>query len=110
MLACMIIGITSCSPSVKVLRYNQSAYSPTSRVDVLRTKPPDKPYDEIAELEVKSNYDDAIQMLVSKAKEIGTDAIILMGERGKNAVAVPIGDFVYVKSLTKLWSVAIRYK
>jgi len=110
LLVCLTTILVGCSPSVRVIRYNNKVYTTTTAVDVFRTKPPDRRYDEIGELEVKSKYDDAVELLVEKAKEIGADAIILMGDRQSGALAVPIGELVYAKSIMKLWAVAIKYK
>jgi uncharacterized protein YbjQ (UPF0145 family) len=91
----------------------EQAYPATQSVEVLRTKPVDRAYIELGELSVrvkKSTEESAILFLKEKAREIGADAIVVLGERSEGAVAVPSGYNVVVVPLRGLVAVAIKYK
>ena len=49
-------------------------------------------------------------MLAQKAKELGADALILIGERQKGAYIVPIGRSAVAVNQQDLVGVAIKYK
>lgn len=104
-----MVGCAPTTPTVYVMRYTNEVYPPTANVEVLRTNPPDRQYVELGEIEINSKQDNAVQYLVQKAKEMGADAIILMGEKNRGAVAVPIGQMVYAAPVTRLWAIAIKY-
>ncbi len=48
--------------------------------------------------------------LIEKAKELGADAIIIMGERSKGAVAMPLGNMAVAVPIKELYDIAIKYK
>jgi hypothetical protein len=106
----LVLCLIACVPTVRVVRYTNEVYSPTTNVEVLRIKPPDRQYIELGELEIKSTRDDAVQYLVQRAKEIGADAIILMPEKSIGAVAAPIGQMIYAAPIRRRWAVAIKYR
>ena len=58
----------------------------------------------------KQNEDDVIIELKKKAKEIGANAIIILGEKNRGTVAVPVGNMAYGVPLKELEAMAIRYK
>lgn len=97
-----------CGSSVKVVRYTPDTLPPTDRVEVL-TSEPTRDYSAIAELSVKEG-DDAILELAEKAKAIGANAIILIGQRSGGAVAVPIGNMVYAVPVNRVVAIAIKYR
>jgi uncharacterized protein YbjQ (UPF0145 family) len=70
---------------------------------------PDKEYIELGLLSADTGKK-AIIDLQNKAKEIGANAIIILGERNEGTVAIPIGDMAYDVPVNKLEAVAIRYK
>lgn len=98
----------SCS-SVDYLRYTDQTFEPTKEVEIFQTKPPEKDYIELGILSVEAG-DDAIIDLKNKAREIGANAIIILGEKNKGTVAVPIGNMAYGVPVNELEAVAIRYK
>ncbi len=110
----IILGLAACAPSssVRFARYTEASYSPTADVEVLRTKPADRPYVELGELRLrvkKSNEDDAILSLKQKAREIGADAIVILGEQTRGAVMVPVGTIAVAAPIRILIAVAIHY-
>lgn len=66
------------------------AFPPTEEIDVYRTKIPDRPYIEIAELTTDASGD-ALQRLVEQAKAIGADGLIVLGERIQGTNVYPYG-------------------
>ncbi|MCW9705803.1 hypothetical protein [Fodinibius salsisoli] len=98
----------SCS-NVDFLRYTDQTFEPTKEVKVFQTNPPEKDYMELGLLSAEAG-NDAIVDLKNKAKEIGANAIIILGERNKGTVAMPVGDMAYGVPINELEAVAIRYK
>lgn len=95
------------------MRYSSENYGPSENVEVLRTKPSERPYEEIAELAIQLrpiDQDRAILNLKEKAKLLGADAIIILGENSRGAVAMPMGSMTVAVPIRFLSAVAIRYK
>jgi len=102
-----------CSPSVNFMRYSDDAYPPTNSIEVLRNKPAEKEYVELGELSLrikKSNQEEAVIQLKEKAKEIGADAIIILGEESEGSVIVPIGNLYASVDRKSIKAIAIKYK
>ncbi len=76
----LIMFMSGCAPAIRVMHFTDSTYSPTGRVEVFRTALPQRPYTEIAQLETSAHDEKAVSLLRAKAREIGADAIILIGE------------------------------
>lgn len=79
----------------------------------MRAKPIQKEFIELGELSVrlkKSTEENAVIFLKEKAKSIGADAIVILGETSHGAVAVPIGKMYVVVNKRYLKALAIRYK
>lgn len=103
----------SCSPSVNFMRYSEAIYPPTNVVEVLRSKPVEKEYVELGELYLKikkSNQEEAVLQLKEKAKEIGADAIIILGEESEGSVIMPIGNLYASVDRKSIKAIAIKYK
>ena len=102
----------SCSPSVNFMKYIEDNYPPTNSVEVLRKKPVEKEFVELGELSLrikKSNQEEAVLFLKEKAKEIGADAIILLGEDSEGSVIVPIGNLYISVDRKSINAIAIKY-
>jgi len=100
-------------PKVKVMRYIRDTYRPTNNIEVLHTKPVKKDYIEIAEISIRlkrSTREYAVTYLREKAKELGANAIILLGERSRGAVALPVARMIIVAQRKELYAIAIKYK
>ena len=106
--------LTSCgTPRIKVTRYTETTYAPTPAVEVLRTKPSEKPYEELGELSIQLRPSDeelAVMHLKEKAKSLGADALLIIGENSRGAVAMPMGTSAIAFPIRFLNAVAIRYK
>ena len=105
--------VCGCETTANVMRYTTDIYPATDYVEVLHTKPADRDYIELGEVSIRLNDEtehNAVALLVDKSKELGANAIILMGERSRGAVAIPIGRMAVARPLRELYGVAIRYK
>jgi hypothetical protein len=111
-----ILGLSAAcvsTPTAKFARYTDTTYPPTTEVEVLRTKPVDRPFVELGEIRLqlkKSNENDAILILRDKAREIGANAIVILGEQSRGTAIVPAGNILMAVPLRELVAVAIRYK
>lgn len=106
------LGVTGCAPKVSYSPYSGQTFAPTARVDVFRTKVADRRYVELGELCIRvkrSTQETAVLHLTEKAREIGADGIILIGERPAGGVAAPVGQIVVAIPLREACAVAIRY-
>ncbi len=105
--------LCGCSPSVNFMKYTENTYPPTNSVEVLRNKPVSQEYTELGELSLKikkSNEEEAVLKLKEKAKEIGADAIILLGENSEGSVLVPVGNLYASVDMRYIKVIAIKYK
>lgn len=106
----------ACSPSVNFMKYNDDNYPPTNSVEVLRNKPVEKEFVELGELSLQvkkgifSNQEEAVLNLKEKAKEIGADAIIILGEESEGSVILPIGNLYTSVDKRYIKAIAIKYK
>lgn len=96
------------------VNFYTSAYPPKSEnaiIEVYRTKAPSKEYTEFAEIYCNdTNEEWALNQILIKAREIGADAIIIIGPAEVYGVGVPIGNMVYTSSSEYgLRSIAIKY-
>lgn len=105
--------LIGCATKVEVMRYTMETFPPSHHVEVLRSKAINKDYIEIGEVSVrlkKSTKENAVALLAEKAKELGADAIIIIGERSRGAVAMPVGTMAVAVPLRELYAIAIKYK
>jgi len=58
----------------------------------------------------RSNEENAIVYLKEEARKIGADAIVILGEHSKGAIAVPIGNLYAIVQKRYLTAIAIKYK
>ena len=102
--------------SVDFIKYSEETYSATTSVDVFRNKPVDREYIELGELSLRvkkgifSNQESVVLKLKEKDKEIGADAISILGEESEGSVIVPIGDLYTSVDKRYIIAIAIRYK
>ena len=108
----VLIFISGCSPSVNFMKYSEDTYLPTNSIEVLRNKPVEKKFVELGELSLKinkSNQEEAVLLLKEKAKEIGADAIIILGEESEGSVIVPIGNLYASVDRKSIKAIAIKF-
>jgi len=110
------VFLSACSPSVNFMKYSEENYPPTNSVEVLRNKPVEKEFIELGELSIQvkkgifSNQEEVVLKLKEKAKEIGADAIIILGEESEGSVIVPIGNLYTSVDKRFIKAVAIKYR
>jgi len=109
--------LSGCARTVSYMRYTDDNYPPTKNVEVLRAKPISKKFIELGELKLRvsrSNENSAVISLKAKAKSIGADAIVMLGETSGGSVAVPIntmqGTMYSVVNKRYITALAIKYK
>ena len=105
----VILCIFGCSPSVEFMRYVDETYPQTQSVEVLRNKPVERDFVEIGELSVESEKD-AIILLKEKAKEIGADAIIILGEKSEGGFLLTTPHASFYSDEIYITAIAIKYK
>ena len=110
--ACASTGFLMAKP--KVTLYG-NAYPPKGEsdpIEVFQTRLPDRPYSEIARIEVGDTDDKwSMKQILLKAREIGADGVIITGRAGHQSVGVPVGGTVIAASEGYgLTAIAIRFK
>ena len=95
------------------MRYTAEVFQPTTQIEVIHTKPISRDYIEIGEIAIrlkKATQENAVVYLIGKAKELGADAILIIGERSKGTVAMLIDDIAVAVPIRELYAIAIKYK
>lgn len=97
---------------VQTKNYTNQSYPPTEYVEIYRTDKPKRPYTEIAQIETDASYKNAMEYLTDKAKQLGGDAIIVVGEenRGVIAISLPEGSGVVASPINYLVAIVIKFK
>jgi type IV pilus biogenesis protein CpaD/CtpE len=110
----MLLLLSGCSTTQPtVMKYTSEAFQPTQHIEIFHIKPPARDYIEIGEVSIrlkKSTQENAVALLSEKAKELGADALVIIGERSKGAVAMPVGSLAVAVPLRELYGIAIKYK
>jgi uncharacterized protein YbjQ (UPF0145 family) len=109
----LLSGCATTTTRPTVMKYTSEAFQPTKHIEVLHTKPAARDYIEIGEVAIrlkKTTQENAVALLSEKAKELGADALVIIGERSKGAVAMPVGSLFVAVPLRELYGVAIKYK
>lgn len=112
------VFISACAKrDVVFMKYNSNIYPPTDSIEVLRNKPVEKDYIEIGELSLRVNSDEenSVLILIDKAKKIGADGIILLGESSDGETTIPIknlytGQTMYYLKIEDKYLKAIAFK
>jgi hypothetical protein len=95
------------------MRYTNFEFLPTSSVEVLRTRPVDREYMELGEVSLRLTYNNrnnAVFILSEVARNLGADALLLLGEKDSGAVILPFFGAYISEKTEKLVGIAIRYK
>lgn len=82
------------------------------KIDVYITNRPTQEYIEIAKITCADTNDKwSLDQITKKAREIGADAVIIVGKAGSTGVGVPMGYSTYVVSEEYgMTAIAIKYK
>jgi hypothetical protein len=111
----MVLVLAACATahSVRFMRYQDTQYPPTTNIEVLQMKPSDRSFTELGVLAIrvkKNTQDDSVLFLIDRAKEIGADAIVILGEVSAGAIAMPLGNMAVAVPIRDLQALAIRYE
>ncbi len=81
-------------------------------IDVYITNKPTQEYIEFAKITCKDTNDKwSLEQITKKAREIGADAVIIIGKTGSSGVGIPMGYSTYgVSEEYGMTAVAIKYK
>ena len=81
-------------------------------IDVFITNKPTQEYSEFAQITCRASNDKwNIEQITKRAREIGADAIIIIGKAGSSGVGIPMGYSTYVVSQEYgMTAVALKYK
>jgi len=111
-----LLLLSSACHSVSFISYRDESYPASSSIEVFRSKSIEKEYIELGELSLRvknglfGNQDEVVLKLKEKAKEIGADAIIILGEETEGNVIVPIGNLYNSIDKRYIKAIAIKYK
>jgi hypothetical protein len=109
LLAFAVAGIIGCaSRPPHFIPYTEVAYAPSDTVAVLHAMPSDRAYLELGEISIPVrswNRGTYVMELRNRAREIGANAIVILGDRSTGAIltrgtTIPLREVV---------AVAIRY-
>jgi len=110
----MLLLLSGCATTrPTVMKYTSEVFQPTKHIEVLHTKPAARDYIEIGEVAIrlkKSTQENAVLLLSEKAKELGADALVIIGERSKGTVTMPVGSLFVAVPHRELYGIVIKYK
>ena len=109
---CASTGFLMAKAKVTLLGESYPAKSEDAKIDVYMTNKPTQEYVEFAKITCGDTNDKwSLEQITKKAREIGTDGIIIIGKAGTSGVGVPIGNSTYIVSEEYgMTAVAIKYK
>lgn len=110
--ACASTGFLMAKPKMTIYGPTYPPKDSTVAIEVFQSQKPVRPYQEIARIEVGDTDDNwSLKQILKKAREIGADAVIIVGRSGEYGVGVPAGSMVYATSQQYgMVAIAIRYK
>jgi hypothetical protein len=109
---CASTGFLMAKPKVTMFG---NAYPPKNNnatIDIYITAKPTQEYIEFARITIGDTNDKwCLEQITKKAREIGADAVIIIGKAGSHGVGIPIGYSAYVVSEEYgMTAIAIKYK
>jgi len=92
---CASTGFLMASPKVTLFSTAYPPKPPDSTIDVYRASRPQRDFIELAEISCGDTDDDwNMRQIMLKAREIGADGVIILGQSGSYGLGVPIGNMV----------------
>lgn len=109
---CKSTGFLMAKANVVMINEAYPAKSEDANIDVYITNTPTSEYIELAQITCNDTDDEwSLNQIKIKAREIGADAIIIMGKASTGGVGVPIGNtYIYSSESYGMRAVAIKYK
>jgi len=109
---CASTGFLMAKPKVTLFGNTYPQKDEEATIDVYMTNKPTQEYVEFAQIRCGDTNDKwCLAQISKKAREIGADAIIIIGKAGSSGVGIPIGNITYVASEEYgMTAIAIKYK
>ena len=83
------------SPQVTVYNSGYAPRAENAEIEIFQTQKPDRPYIELGQISIgDTNNEYNMKQILKKAREMGADAIIILGSAGQAGVVVPIGNIM----------------
>lgn len=96
---CASTGFMMARPKVTLYGTPLPPKSRTTPIEVFETQKPERPYREVARIEVRDTNDRwSLEQIQKKAREVGADGIIITGRSGRVGAGTPIGSGTYAAS------------
>lgn len=109
---CASTGFLMAKPKVNLFGNTYPEKDVGATIDVYITNKPTQEYVEFAQITCNDSNDKwNLEQILKKAREIGADAVIIIGKAGSAGVGIPTGYSTYVVSEGYgMTVVAIKYK
>lgn len=109
---CASTGFLMAKPKVVLYGPPLPAKPANAPIEVFQSQKPERPYQEIAKIEVGDTDDNwSMAQILKKAREIGADGVLITGRSGNYGVGVPVGTAVYAATEAYgLVAIAFKYK
>ena len=109
---CASTGFLMAKPKVTMFGNAYPSKSEDTTIDVYLTTKPTIEYVEFAKITIGDTNDKwCMEQITKKAREIGADAVIIIGQAGSYGVGVPMGYSAYIVSENYgMTAIAIKYK
>ncbi len=107
-IALFTLWLAGCGTGINAAMF-RPAYPPTTRLDVYRNTPPNRPYVEIAQLETFDQWN-ALGRLADRAKALGADGIIILQGKYQGTDVSTSDSGQWVTPLYDVVVVAIKYQ
>ena len=109
--SCASTGFLMAKPKVTLFGKTYPAKDDIATIDVYITNKPTQEYIEFAKIIIAdTNEKWNIEQLTKKAREIGADALIIIGKAGTSGVGTPMGTSSYIVSHDYgMSAIAIKY-
>lgn len=111
--SCKSNGFLMAKAKVNLYGNTYPSKEENANIDIYRTQKPDFEYEEIGEITCADTDEEwALKQTLIKAREIGADGIIILGNAGAYGVGIPVGEtMVYSGSEGYgIKAIAIKYK
>lgn len=112
MVGCASTGFLMAKPRVIQFGETYPSKEEGEKIDIFITNKPTKEYIEFARITCEDSNDNwNVEQITIKAREIGADGIIIIGNAGSYGVGIPLGYSTYVASESYgITAIAIKYK
>jgi len=109
---CASNGFLMAKPKVLLYLPGLPPKPPDASIEVFQSQQPERPYQEVARIEVGDTDDNwSMKQILKKAREVGADGVLIVGRSGSYGVGVPVGTVVYAATESYgMVAIAFKYK